>query len=292
MTKLGIGDLIRSASIALWRGGWPMLVCLTLWVGVECAIQQLQWRINPFNWMLRAGPEIEAAASSPSDTGTLLQWAYFANALIGDVARCTFIAAMLRIILLGRAGPWNLGRNGMLRACGGVLLVSFAFTAIRMVPFRLFNALFEPLLGDIRGGSIEVGLALLIGLTLLYLAIRLCLLYPSMAVGRGWGIARSWRSTAGNGVRLTVLAIGVLFGHLIASGIFDVLLVQLIVVSEADGLLGVGWPYMIKGAGTRVVLTTIFLALSAVAFARLTEYPATRIPGSSKSPEQLAEAFD
>ena len=269
-----------------------MLAVLVLWIGVEWVVLQTQWRINPFNWMMRAGADLEEAASSSSGMGALLQWAYVANAIIGDLARCLFLAALLRIVLLGRVGPWNLGRNGLLRSCGGVLLVSLAFTAMRTGPFQLFNELKQRFSGEAHGGLVEVGLVLMLALTLLYLCVRLCLLYPSVAVGRGWGVALSWRSTAGNGLRLTVLAIGVLLGYLIASGLFDVLVVQMIVMSEMDGLPGSGRLYLVKSAGAQVVLTTIFLTISAVAFARLTGYPAARIPGSSKSPEQLAEAFD
>ena len=165
-------------------------------------------------------------------------------------------------------------------------------TAVRTGPPWLFNALLGPsVLGD-PFGLLEIGSALVFILGLLYLAARLCQVYPSMAVGRGWALARYWRLSAGNGIRLTMLIILVMIVYLIVNSVVEVVLYRHIVSDDPFSWAPLGWFVAGKTAVARVLLTSILLAMAAVVFARLAEFPAARIPGSGRTPEELAQAFD
>lgn len=294
MIKLGMGDVMRSAFVALWRGGWPVVLCLLLWAGAEVANSTWQRLYNPLGWLVgtigRGGEALRA--DSELGHGYRLGLSYLGYAAIGDILRCVFMAALLRILLVGRVGPWGVGGYGLVRASGAVLLVNLAVTVVRTGPPWLFNALLgASVLGD-PFGLLEIGSALVFILGLLYLAARLCQVYPSMAVGRGWGLGRHWRLSAGNGIRLTMLIILVMIGYLIINSVVEVVVYQHILSDDPYDWQPVIWVIGGKSAVARVLLTTLLLAMAAVVFARLTEFPAARIPGSGRTPAELAEAFD
>ncbi len=294
MNKLGMGDVMRSAFVALWRGGWPIIVCLALWVVAEIANDAWQRFFNPIGWMLGLRSiDGEIIRFDPQRRyGYILGLTYLGYAAIGDIVRCAFMAAILRIILVGRVGPWGVGGFGLVRASGAVLLVNLAVTATRTGPPWMFNTVLGPSVLGEPFGIIEIGSGLGFILVLLYLAARLCQVYPSMAVGHGWGLARSWRSSAGNGIRLTVLIVLVLIVYLIANSIVEVTLYRQVLLDDPDTFTALNWMIAAKTAVARVLLTSILLAMAAVVFARLAEFPAAHIPGSGRTPEELAQAFD
>ena len=124
MIKLGMGDVMRSAFVALWRGGWPVVICLLLWAGAEVANYAWQRFYNPVGWVLGTvggSSDIVRAGSDPGH-GIRLGLSYLGYAAIGDILRCVFMAALLRLMLVGRAGPWGIGGYGLVRASGAVLL--------------------------------------------------------------------------------------------------------------------------------------------------------------------------
>ena len=288
MIKLGIGDAMHATFVALWRGGWPMALCLMLWIGVEFGNNVGQRHFDPFGrlfgveavWLMDFLP-------SSADGAQVL--AFIAMAGFHDLITSVFIAAMLRIVLLGRIGPWGAVRDGLLRTYCGILLVSVAATA-------LANGL-PWLLGAIYGGTDSVHrsapfVGILTVISVLYLSARLCPVFPSVAVGQGLALRRNWRSTAGNGIRLTVVFLMALLAYLFASSILEVLLYPSSLYDGSGDFTTLHWWIVAKNAIIDVLTLGVMLVLSAVAFARLREYPAAGIPGSSKSPEQLAEAFD
>lgn len=293
MIKLGMGEVIRSAFVALWRGGWPMLVCLTLWLGLELANQFWQLTYDPIGRMIAGDPASLVAEARGPGHRYLLHLPYnMATAIIGDLVSCVFIAAMLRLILIGQAGPWNLGRNGLVRSSGAVLLVSLAVTAFMKGPSWLLSVFVSGIWSGDPLHLAEIGSSLLLGLIILFFAARLCPIYPSMAVGWGWGLRRYWRRSSGNGIRLTMVFVMVLVGYFIADTILEISVFRGFHVVDPDEPFALHWTVPLRRALFVVCVSACLLTLSAVAFARLTDYPAARIPGSSKTPEQLAEAFD
>ena len=60
----------------------------------------------------------------------------------------------------------------------------------------------------------------------------------------------------------------------------------------SDDFARLGLSYAAKEIAQSLLITTFLMALSAVAFARLTGFPAVGVPGASKTPELLAEAFE
>lgn len=291
MIKLGIGDALQATFVAFWRGGWPMALCLILWIGVEFGNDVGQQQFNPFGRVF--GVEADWLVEPlPWSVPGALGLAFMAMAGFHDLITCVFIAAMLRIVLLGRVGPWGVGRDGFLRACGGVLLVNVAVTAMTNGPPWLLSFVFVGSAMRSVPGVVIVALWILFILFVLYLSARLCLTYPSVAAGRGLAVRRNWRSSAGNGIRLSMVFLMALLAYLFASSIFEVLLYPTYLRDGRDGLTAMHLWIAGKDAIIGVLTLAFLLILSAVAFARLTEYPAVGIPGSSKTPKQLAEAFE
>lgn len=291
MIKLGIGDALHATFVALWRGGWPMALCLMLWIGAEFGNDIGQRHYDPFGRLFG----VEAAWLMdylPWNAGGARGLAFAAMAGFHDLISCGFIAAVLRLVMLGRVGPWGAGRDGFLRACGGVLLVNVAVTAGASGPPWLFGAVYTRFYSDSVAGPPVGILAILLILSTLYLAARLCPVFPGVAVGQGLALRRNWRSTAGNGIRLSVVFLMALLAYLFASSILEVLLYPSSLYDGSGDFTMLHWWIAAKNAIIDVLTLVFVLVMSAVAFARLREYPAAGIPGSSKSPEQLAEAFD
>lgn len=271
-----------------------MLVCLTFWLGAELANQTWQLTYDPIGRMFAGDPA--SAVAEPSRQGPghryLLGLPYMTTAVLGDLVSCMFFAAVLRMVLIGQAGPWNLRRDGLARAGGAILLVNLAVTAFMEGPAWLLSVFVSGYrTGDAFNG-VEVGSSLLFSLILLYLAARLCLVYPSMAVGRGWGLRRYWRLSSGNGIRLTIVFVMVLVGYFIADTVLEISVFRGFQIVDPDEPYEFHWTVPLRRALFGVCVPAYLLTLFAVVFARLTDYPAARIPGSGRTPEQLAKAFD
>lgn len=294
MIKLGMGDVMRSALVALWRCGWPMSVCLTFWLGAELANQTWQLAYDPIGRMFAGNPDSVAVEPSHQGLGHrfLLGLPYMATAVIGDLVSCVFIAAVLRMVLIGQAGPWNLRHDGLARSSGAILLVNLAVTVFMNGPAWLLSVFVSGYRTGDPFNLVEIGSSLLFSLFLLYLAARLCLVYPSMAVGRGWGLRRYWRRSSGNGIRLTIVFVMVLVGYFIADTVLEISVFQGFHDVDPDEPYEVHWTIPLRRALFSVCVPAYLLTLSAVAFARLTDYPAARIPGSGRTTEEFAETFD
>jgi len=287
-----MGDLIRSAFIGLGRGGWRAAACLVLWIGVEFANAIGQRLADPVGWLL--GLDVMAVAGDAvlpaSQQVSVLT--YLVGAGFQDLFSCVFIAALLRIILIGRAGPWRLGRCGLMRAAGAVLTVSLAATLILNGPSILFFAVSDRFGADESQIGVRIAISFLFILVLICLAARLCLVYPSAAVGQGWDLRRNWQRTSGNGLRLSAVFVLLMLVFTIVSTFTDMAIYRLTELNDPDPFSPWGWAVMTKVIANRIVIMTALLAVGAVAFTRLTEYPAARIPGSCQSPEQFAMAFE
>lgn len=291
MIKLGMGDVMWSGLVALWRGGWRMALCLVLWFSVGLASEIGQHLFDPlaqwFGWQ-----SVRLLDHLPWSARRILGLTYLATVGFRDLVACVFIAGMLRIILTGRAGPWTLGRDGLIGAGATVLLVSLAVSAMTDgLPWLIYAISSGRLLGSYFG-ALDGLLMLLFAITLVYSCARLCMIYPSVAVGRGWALRRHWQATSGHGIRLSMVFVLVLLTYLFANSLVEVLLFRDHTYLNTDGFAVLDWRHTAKNVLARISVTSVLLAFSAVVFARLAEYPAAGIPGSSRTPEQLAEAFD
>lgn len=84
----------------------------------------------------------------------------------------------------------------------------------------------------------------------------------------------------------------VLVAYFIADTILEISVYGGFQFVDPDDPSALHWTIILRRALFVVFVPAYLMSLFAVVFARLTEYPAARIPGSSKTPEQLAEAFD
>ena len=84
----------------------------------------------------------------------------------------------------------------------------------------------------------------------------------------------------------------VLVAYFIADTILEISVFRGFHIVDPDEPSALHWTVPLRRALYNVCVSAYLLTLSAVAFARLTDYPAARIPGASRTPEQLAEAFD
>lgn len=281
--KLGVGDIIQSAALSLWRGGWPMSACLILWAGADFASRA---------FLIAVGPATEVfPAESNIPVDELIGG--FLRSLVG----CVFVAAILRIILIGSVLGRPAGSGGLARASGAVLLVNLGLIlaidgplwlvseGLTLITWDRLMGLWMPLARLIRPGIVFAVIA-----AQLYVIARLCLLYPSAAIARGGFVLWAWRHTAGNGIRLTALLAMVWVFTLTSVRLVDMTLFGGPFVP--DVMAAETWGTAARETFERVAASAILLALSAVAYAKLTDYPATGVPGAGPTPVQLAKTFE
>lgn len=267
-----------------------MVICLILWAGAEFAYVHVEKEFDSINRLIFSGavPALMDLRSLKSGTVTALRETIDSG--FRDVVGCVFVAAMLRIILVGKVGLNGADSGRLGRAVGGILFVSFAVTVALNAPFLLVNGFVDIDWQDDWSGLIKIGAPLVFIVAIVYLTARLCLIYPSVAIGQGLDLVRNWRRTAGNGIRMAAVFAMVFF----AVGAVETLL-DVFALGVAFTAVGSAWfaPALVAKEVVLSVLTgAVVLALSAVAFTRLAGYPAAGVPGASKSPQQLAGAFD
>mgnify|MGYP001815427432 CR=1 FL=1 len=291
-TKLGIGDLMRSSALCLWRGGWPVAVCLALWAAVAGVYAVLLESYRPAARLVAAGFEwLGLDAQTQFESSFRVE--NFVLGLLDDLVGCVFVASLLRIILIGGAGIRGAGFG---RAAGGVLLVGLATTAATGALFLGPEALGEIFGFALGFGPIRAGITLLFSVMLLYLMARLSLVYPSVATGRGWALATNWRCTRGNGVRIAVVLAAVLAVVVVADLLMEATIFRVPYAPDGDydfeSMVRTQWGIVAKDVARSLLITAAPLVVSAVAFARLAGFPAAHVPGAARTPTQTAEVFE
>lgn len=289
--KLGIGDIIQSAAISIWRGGRPMAICLILWASAALAHEIAQQRYDFAGQAHAAMRVLWESDLLLADVSAYFAMQRFFDRGFGDLVDCVFVAAMLRIILIGTATGRGGGHGSLARAAGGVLVVSLLVTAVTSLTYWFRQMLVNAALSSGVLGFVDGALSLVLVIIIVHLAARLCLVYPSIAVGQGFALPRNWRRTAGNGLRLTVVLAAVLVGSRIADVLSEVYIFRRYEFVPGDLPLQ-SWSVAAKDAGLAILVATSLMAMAAVAFARLTGFPAVGIPGADKTPQQLAEMFE
>lgn len=298
--KLDIGDVFYSAGVALWRGGRPMAVCLVLWLVAEVAYSFVGRSYGTMAGLLFTEPVSRLLDVRSLDVPTYQLVTRTVSGVARDLLGCVFITAMLRIVLVGPKAVWGAGPGGFARAAGAILLASLAVT-LAVNAMRWLHTV----LADITGpadwsGLADAGASFLYVIVLVYLTARLCLVFPSASVGRGWALARNLRRTADNSIRLSaVFAIVALVG-VTASGLLEMVFYAYLFaiggpsngLFPPEGFPWLHWFLIAREIGVSVLTKVFLLTLSAVAYARLTEFPAAGIPAAGKTPEQLADAFE
>lgn len=288
--KLSMGDVMQSAAISLWRGGQPMALCLGLWAGAQLSFVLVRKAYDPVGYLIVNSDMWGLMDLRSLNSGTVFSLREMIDGGLQDLVGCVFVAAMLRIILIGKVGIRSAGQGGLARAAGGVFLLGLAVTTATNVLSVLANGLLDTSSRADWYGFMDIVAPLIFVVVLVYLAARLCLVYPSAAVGQGWVVARNWRRTAGNGIRMSVVFAMVLVGIAVADTLLDIFIFG--IPYGGARIEWLGTVLAAKEVVKSVLIGTSLLALSAVAFARLTEFPAIGVPGASKTPEQLAEAFE
>ena len=288
--RLGIWETVRSAAHSLWNGGRPLVLCLLLWFGAEFSYSIVQDAIDPALLLLSTGPlSWTLDTRSTGAALTLTSWLLVESSLRGLVD-CVFVTAMLRIILIGKAGWLVFGRGGLARAAGAVLLAGVAVTLAVNGPLWLMIGIAEESVRTDGGGGTGLSWSFIPFLLFIYLTVRLCLVYPSAAIGRGWDLTRNWRRMAGNEFRLAGAFMVVCILAYLANGVLEAFVFQHL--RAAGGFPGLGWFDAGKAGIKLVLIKMLLLALAAVAYTRLTDFPAIGVPGARGTPAQIAKTFE
>ena len=287
--RLGIWETVRTAAHSLWSGGRPLAVCLLLWIAAEFSYSIVQDAIDPALLLLSTGPlSWTLDTRSTGAALTLTSWLLVESSLRGLVD-CVFVTAMLRIILIGKARWLDLGPEGLARAAGAVLLAGLVVTVAVNGPLWLLIGIAEESVRTVGGGT-GLSWSFVPFLLFIYLTVRLCLVYPSAAIGRGWDLARNWRRMAGNEFRLAGAFMVVCILAYVANAILEAFVLQHLRVAE--GFSWLGWFDAGKAGIKLVVIKMLLLALAAVAYTRLTDFPSIGVPGARGTPSQIAKTFE
>ncbi len=287
MNTLGIGNVMRSAFVALWIGWLPIIACILSWIAAETAltvvaethelgrtvlIRLLTWGAFDF---LQVGSQFFAALRKTVDT------------LPHHVVRALFMGVLLRTVLTGPRSVVRLSFAGTAASLFGVNLVwVFLFFLTewlaRSVEFPTSGSGTEELVFFVAVLSIALGYA--------WLLSRFSMIYPLSATGAGWRPIAAWRLAKGHSIRLFALVILLLVPLGVARGIVESLPFRSVLSAPF------GDAQLVERAFGNAVFNCLSLAVLMVVFAvvytRLSGFPAVGIPGAERTPGQLADTFD
>lgn len=285
---LSIGTTYHQAFFALWRRRWAVGLILLGWLFLDLAVGsgRLYFIIvappGVTEWLSMSMPGFPT--SQPLPIFGLATDALYA--VVGSM--CAVL--LVRLLILGTPFGAQVGPARLARSMVSVLMLNVTMGSVyRLANFAVseFIAPAPPLFW--RFTPLSLGL-IPIYLLAVWIGSRVCLAYADAALGNGWQIQRAWRRTAGHSLRLSMLIFGVHFceryiGEMV-EGIFPV--EQLSAVNIPLAVVALAFPASL----VQVVANTLFLALFAVVYVRLTGVPALGIPGAPRSPGQTAEVFD
>lgn len=287
-TTLSIGRTCYQAFLALWRRRWTVGLIVLGWLLLDLAagLGRLHFTFNTppgfDDWL--------STVTTGFGTSQPLPIYWLAIKAIYAMVGSIFAVLLVLLLLLGTPFGAKIGPLGLVGSMVSVLTLNVAMA----IPYRLANFAASEFIAPAlplfwRFTPLSFGL-LAIYIFAIWIGSRVCLAYVDAALGNGWQIRRAWRRTAGHALRLSMLIFGVHFCEryidLMVEGIFPV--EQLSAVSVPLAMVALVLPASL----VRVVANTLFLALFAVVYVRLTGFPAVGIPGAPRSPGQTAEVFD
>ncbi len=123
-----------------------------------------------------------------------------------------------------------------------------------------------------------------------WLLARFGMTYRLCAIEMGIRPVAAWRLARGHVLRMTALLILLVLPYLLARWIANALLFDWYSLAQFGQEPIVG--KALSDAVFMAVGLTILMVVFAVAYTRLAGFPAAGIPGSGRTPQQLADTFD
>lgn len=279
MGGLGVGGTIRLAFRAIWSQRRHLAPIVLIMLIAETVF------MGGYRYLgnqLRADFAELLAPMFPSVTAW--DWSYLLHALVAvphNFYGAVFVVLAMRIFLF--ATPLGTGEYRF--TLGRSVLAIFLFKYSISTYHTAWQWTIYPYAGNfafpiVKAVFWSIGVAI---------TARLCLIYAVASMGQGWELRRSWRDAAGNGLRLFLVFLVINIPVLAIGEILE----NLVLASVSDAGSGAGSAMLaLLSATKRVVASTVLLALIAVVFARLTDFAAAGVPGTGRTPAQLAEAFE
>lgn len=279
MGGLGVGGTIRLAFGAVWSQRRHLAPIALVWLIAETVFMG---GYRYFGNQLRADFAELLAPMFPSMPAW--DWSYLLHALVTvphNFYGAVFVVLVMRVFLF--AAPLGTGEYRF--TLGRSVLAIFLFKYSISTYQTAWQWMIYPHAGNIafpivRAAFWSIGVAI---------TARFCLIYATASMGRGWELRRCWRDASGNGLRLFLMFLAINIPVLAIGKILE----NLVLASVSDARSGAGLAMLaLLSAAKRVVASTILLALIAAVFARLTDFAAAGVPGTGRTPKQLAEAFE
>lgn len=277
MAKLGIGATFQQAFGALWMQRRMFAFLLPGWLAAEFTFLGAK---RYFDYYLK--PDAIGWMSSEIPAPSAMDWAYLFH-LAAEVPHnlygAVFVVLVMRVLLF--CAP--VGEGVLRSALGRSILAIFLFK----MSISLFGGTLQWLGFNLSEVVAFPPWRALYSLIFVAGVSRFCFIYATAAMGRGWQWRQCWRDGGGNAVRLFMLFAIVLLPLQASRPVIDGLASQSVAGVDA-GLLTAAFLRALE----RIVSSTILLAVVAAAFARLTGFPAAGVPGTGRTPAELAAAFD
>ena len=292
MAKVSIGLLVGQAAHVLWHRRLAVAGITLAWLVLEGFATAI---FHPaFALMLpRLGLEFLDPAWLSSD------WLFTALVLpqpyIRDVIRAVFVVILLRMLLAPPAGAETGKRAGFIVPLLVILVLEFAWSSFSLpIEQRLHLAAMrarEDGVLDLEAFGILSVLARVTIYGVIALAVsRLCFVYPNIVLWGGLRLSQSWRDTEHIFLRLFVILLAIPIPILVPGTLLVALAGSSSFVSEAP--LYVALVLSVVNSAQGVLVSVVALAAIAAAYAAVTGHPAAAMPGISRLPERMAEAFE
>lgn len=290
-----IGQLTGRAFVALWRRRFAALGLMLAWLALDgVLLGYLNTYYPTLGYSLLIGPLSFAdpawLLSDWFQTLLLLPQQY-----VRDVIRAVFVFLLLRTLLAPLAGAGGQAKAGLIVPVLLILVFEIAWTtALFPIEHGLTLAIVRAEAdGSVDGPTTGFVSALMKGLIFACYALamsRLCFVYPNATLRSALGFGRSWRETGGLATRLFLLFIAIPIPFFVLHGLL------MAVVFSSDMILEsprhVSLAFLVLDSVQEIPAVMVTLAVIAVAYVAATGHAAAAIPGTSRTPGQLAEAFD
>lgn len=279
MARLGIGATFHQAFGALWLHRRIFGFLVLGWLAAEFIFQSGRRYFN--SYLLSDAIDWVSSVTTGLSASDWPYLFYLAGEVPHNAYGAVFVVLVMRVLLF----ETPIGQDELRATLGRAILSIFLFK----MSVSLFYVTWQWLVYNVAGGIALPLWRVVFWLVGTGIVSRICFIYPKAAMGRGWQLRQCWRDAAGNAVGLFMLFALVQLPAKAIGGVLEPLALQSVLYAGVEFEL---WTRAFLNSLERIVASMILLALFAVAFARLTGYPAVGIPGTGRTPEQLAKVFE
>lgn len=292
---ISIGQLAGRALTALRRRWLAVLGILFAWLAVDGFLLGYLNAFYPAFWLtlLRGVLQSVDPAWLRSDWFQILL--LLPQHYLRDIVRAVFVVLLLRSLLAPMPGAGTGERSGIVIPVLLILVFEIAWTTILHPIDQSFTLTITRATtsGTVDAAAMGYVSALVNGLIFACYALamsKLCFVYPHATARSALRSGLSWRETKGLSAKLFLLLVAIPVPFFVLHTLLTALYFRFGALLETAQQMSL--VFLMLNSAREVPTAIVTLAVIAAAYVAATGHAAGAIPGSERTPGQLAEAFD